>query len=78
SETLYIYAPIAHRIGLYNIKIELEDLALKYTDPERYNSILNKMEDSKEEQQEYIEAFTKIVETSLTHQKIDYSIKGRP
>jgi len=63
---------------LYNIKTELEDLALKYTDPERYNSILNKMEESKEEQQEYIEAFTKIVETSLTQQKIDYSIKGRP
>ena len=78
SETLYIYAPIAHRIGLYNIKTELEDLALKYTDPERYNSILNKMEESKEEQQEYIEAFTKIVEISLTQQKIDYSIKGRP
>ncbi|WP_278590510.1 RelA/SpoT family protein [Capnocytophaga ochracea] len=78
SETLYIYVPIAHRIGLYNIKTELEDLALKYTDPERYNSILNKMEESKEEQQEYIEAFTKIVETSLTQQKIDYSIKGRP
>ena len=78
SETLYIYAPIAHRIGLYNIKTELEDLALKYTDPEHYNSILNKMEESKEEQQEYIEAFTKIVETSLTQQKIDYSIKGRP
>ena len=78
SETLYIYAPIAHRIGLYNIKTELEDLALKYTDPERYNSILNKMEESKEEQQEYIEVFTKIVETSLTQQKIDYSIKGRP
>ena len=78
SETLYIYAPIAHRIGLYNIKTELEDLALKYTDPERYNSILNKMEESKEEQQEYIEAFTQIVETSLTQQKIDYYIKGRP
>ena len=78
SETLYIYAPIAHRIGLYNIKTELEDLALKYTDPDRYNSILNKMEESKEEQQEYIEAFTKIVEISLTQQKIDYSIKGRP
>jgi len=66
-------------LGVYqDIKTELEDLALKYTDPERYNSILNKMEESKEEQQEYIEAFTKIVETSLTQQKIDYYIKGRP
>ena len=78
SETLYIYAPIAHRIGLYNIKTELEDLALKYTDPERYFMILSKMEESKEEQQLYIDAFTKIVETSLNEQKIDYYIKGRP
>ena len=78
SETLYIYAPIAHRIGLYNIKTELEDLALKYTDPERYFMILGKMEESKEEQQSYIDAFTKIVETSLNEQKIDYYIKGRP
>ena len=77
SETLYIYAPIAHRIGLYNIKTELEDLALKYTDPERYFMILGKMEESKEEQQSYIDAFTKIVETSLNEQKIDYYIKGR-
>ena len=78
SETLYIYAPIAHRIGLYNIKPALEDLALKYTDPERYFMILGKMEESKEEQQSYIDAFTKIVETSLNEQKIDYYIKGRP
>ena len=78
SETLYIYAPIAHRIGLYNIKTELEDLALKYTDPERYFMILGKMEESKEEQQSYIDAFTKIVATSLNEQKIDYYIKGRP
>jgi len=78
GETLYIYAPIAHRIGLYNIKTELEDLALKYTDPERYFMILGKMEESKEEQQSYIDAFTKIVETSLNEQKIDYYIKGRP
>ena len=78
SETLYIYAPIAHRIGLYNIKTELEDLALKYTDPERYFGILNRMKESKDEQLSYIEAFTKIVETSLNEQKIDYYIKGRP
>ena len=78
SETLYIYAPIAHRIGLYNIKTELEDLALKYTDPERYFGILNRMKESKDEQLSYIEAFTKIVETSLNEQKIEYYIKGRP
>ena len=44
SETLYIYAPLAHRIGLYNIKTQLEDLGLKYTEPEVYNDIFNKIE----------------------------------
>ena len=47
SETLYIYAPLAHRIGLYNVKSELEDLSLKYTESERYNSIKEKVEDYK-------------------------------
>lgn len=78
SETLYIYAPLAHRIGLYNIKTELEDLGLKYTDSEYYYSILGKMEESKEEQKTYIESFTKIIESSLNSQKIEYRIKGRP
>ena len=59
SETLYIYAPLAHRIGLYNIKTELEDLGLKYTEPEVYNDILNKIKESKEEQDKYIEAFSR-------------------
>lgn len=78
SETLYIYAPLAHRIGLYNIKTELEDLGLKYTDSEYYYSILGKMEESKEEQKSYIESFTEIIESSLNNQKISYRIKGRP
>ena len=47
SETLYIYAPLAHKIGLYNIKSELEDLALKYTEPDIYESILIKIKESK-------------------------------
>ena len=47
SETLYIYAPLAHRIGLYNIKTELEDLSLKYTEPQRYSSIKEKIDESK-------------------------------
>ncbi|MCH1454428.1 MAG: HD domain-containing protein, partial [Flavobacteriaceae bacterium] len=53
SETLYIYAPLSHRIGLYNIKTELEDLSFKYTEPSNYESIKNKIEDSKIDQQEY-------------------------
>merc|ERR1711871_81666 len=61
SETLYIYAPLAHKVGLYNIKTELEDLALKYTEPEVYNSILLKMKESHEQQNQYIEKISKIL-----------------
>lgn len=78
SETLYIYAPLAHKIGLYNIKSELEDLALKYTEPDVYHSILNKLEESKEEQDTYIEKFSSILEKALQKEKIKYDIKGRP
>jgi GTP pyrophosphokinase len=78
SETLYIYAPMAHRIGLYNIKTELEDLGLKYTEPEVYNDILSKIKDSKEEQDAYIEAFSKTIKDSLDTENIAYTIKGRP
>ncbi|MAQ42277.1 RelA/SpoT family protein [Mesonia oceanica] len=78
SETLYIYAPLAHRIGLYNIKTELEDLSLKYTEPEVYKDILTKMKESKEDQDIYIRDFTKIISDSLDKEKLDYEIKGRP
>lgn len=78
SETLYIYAPLAHRIGLYNIKTELEDLGLKYTEPEVYHDILNKIKESKEEQDAYIAAFTKIIADSLDAENLNYEIKGRP
>ncbi|GGD57454.1 RelA/SpoT family protein [Muriicola marianensis] len=77
SETLYIYAPLAHRIGLYNIKTELEDLSLKYTEPEVYQDIQNKIEETKEEQQKYIDDFSNIIKASLDKEKLKYSIKGR-
>jgi guanosine-3',5'-bis(diphosphate) 3'-pyrophosphohydrolase len=78
SETLYIYAPLAHRIGLYSIKTELEDLSLKYTEPEVYNDILQKIRESKQEQDAYIEDFTKVIKDSLDQEQLDYTIKGRP
>tara|TARA_R110000868_G_scaffold56488_11_gene174843 strand:+ start:15109 stop:17328 length:2220 start_codon:yes stop_codon:yes gene_type:complete len=78
SETLYIYAPLAHRIGLYNIKTELEDLGLKYTEPEVYNDIHYKIKESKEEQDVYIKAFSQVIQTSLDKEKLNYTIKGRP
>ena len=78
SETLYIYAPLAHKIGLYNIKSDLEDLALKYTEPEVYDAILLKIKESKEEQDLYIIKISSILDKALTKEKIKYSIKGRP
>ena len=78
SETLYIYAPLAHRIGLYNIKTELEDLGLKYTEPEVYNDILTKMQESKEQQDNYINEISDVLKTSLDKEKLNYNIKGRP
>lgn len=77
SETLYIYAPLAHRLGLYNIKTELEDLGLKYTEPEVYNSIVAKVKASKEEQQNYLERFTESIKNGLSKEKFSYEIKGR-
>jgi len=78
SETLYIYAPLAHRIGLYNIKTELEDLGLKYTEPEVYNDILFKIKESKEEQDLYIKEFSHVIKVSLDKEHLNYTIKGRP
>ena len=77
SETLYIYAPLAHRIGLYNIKIELEDLSLKYTEPKRYNSIKEKVDQSLEAQNNYITSFSKFISHELKKERLKYQIKGR-
>ena len=77
SETLFIYAPLAHRLGLYNIKTELENLGLKYTEPEVYNDIAEKITQSKEEQNKYIEAFSNTIRESLDAENFKYTIKGR-
>ena len=78
SETLYIYAPLAHRIGLYNIKTELEDLGLKYTEKDVYNDLSNRVAQTEEEQKAYIADFSERIEQSLQSEKIKYEIKGRP
>lgn len=77
SETLYIYAPLAHRIGLYNIKTDLEDLSLKYTEPEVYEDILARIEDTKEDNLKYIEDFADVIRDSLDKEGLNYNIKGR-
>ena len=78
SETLYIYAPLAHRLGLYNIKTKLEDLGLKYTETAVYNDIVSKIKETKEEQDAYIEAISTVLKTSLDLEGVTYIIKGRP
>jgi len=78
SETLYIYAPLAHRLGLYNIKTKLEDLGLKYTEPAVYNDIVSKIRETKEEQDAYIKDISDVLKKSLDGENIDYIIKGRP
>ena len=77
SETLYIYAPLAHRIGLYNVKTELEDLSLKYTEPQRYESLKEKIEETKEAQETYIKSFSKFLSKELKKERFDFEIKGR-
>ena len=78
SETLYIYAPLAHRLGLYNIKTQLEDLGLKYTEPQIYNEIVSKIKETKEEQDAYIKLVSDVLKKSLDEEKVAYTIKGRP
>jgi GTP pyrophosphokinase len=78
SETLYIYAPLAHRLGLYNIKTQLEDLGLKYTEPVVYNDIVSKIKETKEEQDEYIKTISDVLSSSLQEEGIEFTIKGRP
>ena len=77
SETLYIYAPLAHRIGLYNVKTELEDLSLKYTEPKRYESIKLKIEETKGAQKSFIKTFSKFLKYELSKERFKFEIKGR-
>ena len=77
SESLYIYAPLAHRVGLFNLKNELEDLSLKTINPKIYKSIKEKFDKSQQSQEKYIESFKNLIIQNLDNQKIKYSIKGR-
>jgi guanosine-3',5'-bis(diphosphate) 3'-pyrophosphohydrolase len=77
-ETNYIYAPLAHRLGLYQIKSELEDLYLKYNEPELYISVANKLKSTKKKREEFIETFMEPISQRLKASDIDFFIKGRP
>ncbi len=77
SETKYLYAPLAHRLGLYPIKTELEDLALKYTEPEVYAEIKGKLSATKEQRTRFIRKFIKPVKQELEQLGLSFEIKGR-
>lgn len=77
SETVYIYAPLAHRLGLYNIKSELEDLSLKYNNPDVYYDIANKLEVARDQREKYVEEFKIEVSEQLKEENLNFTIKGR-
>lgn len=77
SETLYLYAPLAHRLGLYNIKTELEDLCLKYTHPDEFNEIETKLQKTKAVRSRFVNQFIYPIKKELDQNNFDFEIKGR-
>jgi GTP diphosphokinase / guanosine-3',5'-bis(diphosphate) 3'-diphosphatase len=77
SETLFIYAPLAHRLGLYKIKTELEDQSLKYTDPELYRDIKERMDSLQKADMSYLKKFVSTIEKELNAAGLQFEIKKR-
>jgi GTP pyrophosphokinase len=78
SETLYLYAPLAHRLGLNTIKTELEDLGLKFTDSDSYYDIANKLKENEPERKKFIQKFIEPLKEILIEQGLKFKIFGRP
>lgn len=78
NETIYLYAPLAHRLGLYAFKSELEDLYLKYSEPEVYNEIAGKINETKDSRNKFIRGFIRPIKDKLNSLGVNYEIKGRP
>ncbi len=78
SETIWVYAPLAHRMGLYNIKTELEDLSMKYLEADTYKEIAKKLAETKRERTKYINEFIRPLKDKLTSIGFDFEIYGRP
>jgi GTP pyrophosphokinase len=78
SETVYVYAPLAHRMGLYSIKTELEDLSMKYLEPDTYKEIARKLAETKRERTRYINEFVKPLKDKLSVGSFNFEIYGRP
>lgn len=77
TETLLLYAPLAHQLGLYNLKSEMEDLSFKYTDPEQYRFITNKLKAGEQDRKRLMDIFVKPIELSLKKAHIQYKLKSR-
>lgn len=78
SETVYVYAPLAHRMGLYNIKTEMEDLSMKYLEPDTYKDIARKLAETRRERTKYINEFVRPLKDKLERGDFDFEIYGRP
>jgi len=78
GETIYLYAPLAHRLGLYSLKNELEDLSLKYRHPLKYNEISEKIKDNEGERNKYLEKFLNPIKSKLDENSINYHIVAKP
>jgi len=78
SETVWVYAPLAHRMGLYSIKTELEDLSMKYMEPDAYREIAKKLSETKRERTRYINEFIRPIKEKLEAGNFTYEIYGRP
>ena len=78
SETAYLYAPLAHRLGLYAIKTELDDLALKHTEQEVYRTIAQKLQQTKKDRDKFIHEFIKPLKDEFVRMGFQFEIKGRP
>lgn len=78
AETSLIYAPLAHRLGLYNVKTEYQDLCMKITEPDTYQEIANKLQETKKNREKYISEFIKPLKSSLDLIRCPYRITGRP
>jgi len=78
SETIFIYSPLADRMGLYNIKTELEDLSMKYMEPDTYKDIAKKLSETKKDRTRYINDFIRPIKEKIEHTDIKGEIYGRP
>jgi len=78
SETAYVYAPLAHRLGLYGLKSELEDLSTKYLQPDNYKFVKKKLSETKFQRNRYIRAFIDPIEAHMQKEGLTFEIKGRP